>query len=262
MWRKRTIPLPLRPLLERFRDRSATVARGSDKKCPRRGNPLAGVLSVNGMWILALVACAPSATAEDAPPSVLPDGCVADVTALPASPLYDRADARLQGDDLVVVRKAARVAMRFRDGALVTLADGQPACWRVALAAGLDVTVADGPKRRRGDLRTPEGWYRTSDKPWSKFYGAILVHYPNEHDVAAGLEAGLVDRAGADALLASLRRGEAPSQQTRLGGDILLHGGGSGYDWTLGCVAFEDAELDALRATLPAGMRADLLILP
>lgn len=139
---------------------------------------------------------------------------------------------------------------------------GAPSCWRVALGIDRNGEHPSGPKTRRGDSSTPEGWYRTSDKPWSSFYHAIAVHYPNAEDATRGLAAGLVTEHQYEAIVQALERDEKPLQTTRLGGEILIHGGGSHRDWTLGCIAMNDVDIDALRAALPDDMRTDLLILP
>jgi L,D-peptidoglycan transpeptidase YkuD (ErfK/YbiS/YcfS/YnhG family) len=73
---------------------------------------------------------------------------------------------------------------------------------------------------------------------------------------------GLIDETQQAAIEAALAAGKIPPQDTKLGGALLVHGGGAGADWTLGCVAMEDADIDELRAALPAGMRTDILILP
>jgi hypothetical protein len=44
--------------------------------------------------------------------------------------------------------------------------------------------------------------------------------------------------------------------------DVGYHGGGSGSDWTLGCIALDDADLDALRALLPADRRSWIYVRP
>lgn len=189
--------------------------------------------------LVALLAC-----------SLASDGCPTAAGEI-SSPLVSAGDPRLDGDALVVVYKADRRVGLYQDGQLA-------GCWRAALASG----YPPGHKQRQGDLKTPEGWYRTSDKPWSSFYGAIAVHYPRVEDAEAGLAAGLVDAATVESIRSAHARGDKPPQQTRLGGEILLHGGGSLFDWTLGCVALEDEDLDDLRAQLPAGMKTDVLILP
>src|SRR5688500_4042857 len=121
--------------------------------------------------------------------------CPADVGALPPGP-YTALDPRLRGAAVVVAVKEARRIGLYRDGVLV---DG--ACWPVALGVLDDGTVPTGPKRRRGDRKTPEGWYRTSDRPWSRFHGALTLSYPNEADADRGLAAGLIDGATRDRIV-------------------------------------------------------------
>lgn len=164
---------------------------------------------------------------------------------------------RLKGNAVIVVRKEARRIMLFDGGTLATLDEG-PACWSAALA----YAYPPGHKVQMGDRRTPEGWFQTSDRPWSSFYGAITLHYPRPEDAASGLEDGRITRAEHDAIVAAHQKGVLPPMETRLGGQILIHGGGSGADWTLGCVALENDQLDALRARLPPGMRTQVLVLP
>ena len=169
--------------------------------------------------------------------------------ALAAEPC-DSLRADLPADDrfargVIVVDKSDRRIGFVRGAAVV-------GCWAIGLGGAGD----EGAKERRGDQRTPEGWYRTSDKPWSRFYGALAITYPNADDARRGLAAGRITQLQHDALVAAERRGSSPSQSTVLGGDILVHGGGSGSDWTLGCIALDDADLDELRALLPPDRRA------
>jgi murein L,D-transpeptidase YafK len=172
------------------------------------------------------------------------EGCPADTSGF-------EADKRLEGAAVLVVLKVDRRMGLYSEGALA-------GCWEVGLAYDYN----EGHKLVRGDLRTPEGWYRTSDKPWSQFYGAIAVHYPGVADARRGLKDGLIDQAQHDAIVEAHRLGKKPPQNTRLGGEILVHGGGGEVDWTLGCVALDNGELDTLREQLPDTMRTDMLILP
>jgi hypothetical protein len=206
--------------------------------------------------LLLTVALAEVPDRHGAPPS-----CPPRVTQLTLPDGLESTDPRLLDEHLVVVRKADRQVMRFRDGMLLDTPDG-PACWWAGLAATDDPSVWTGTKLRQGDLHTPEGFYRTSDKPWSSFYGAIAVHYPDVADAEGGMARGLVGPGTVARVRDALSRDAKPPQNTRLGGEILLHGGGGRYDWTLGCVALDDDDLDALRATLPEGMRTWVLILP
>lgn len=199
------------------------------------------------MWVLLMLCAWASEPVSPAPV------CPVTVADLPAATWLDPADPRLRGDDLVVVLKSQRALGLYAGG---VLAPGE-SCWRVGLGG-----APEGHKRREGDNRTPEGWYRSSDKPASRFYAAIAVHYPNHDDAAAGERAGTIDAATRRRIQDALRVGEKPPQYTALGGEILIHGGGSWTDWTLGCVALDDRDLDALRAQLPSGMATQVLILP
>ncbi len=208
----------------------------------------------------AIAAC--DALAE--PTTAAAAGCVASVAALPASPLFEPADPRLQGEALVVVLEEARRAMVYRNGILAQLDEvgGAPACWTIALGVDESGQHPTGPKRRRGDRKTPHGWYRSSDKPWSSFAPAVAIHYPNAEDAQRGLAAGLIGEQQARAIRQAVAEGEKPPQTTALGGEILFHGGGGQRDWTWGCVAFDDEDNEAFRALLPPGMKTDVLLLP
>ena len=200
---------------------------------------------------------APEPAPEPAEPA-LPAGCVATAAELPASPYHSADDPRWTQDDIIVVLKRARRVLLFDQGQLVTLEDGSPACWRAGLASG----YPEGHKQVMGDMKTPEGWYDTSDRPWSAFYSAITIHYPEVADAERGVQQGLIRQEQADAIVAAHQKKTLPPMETRLGGKILLHGGGGTSDWTLGCVALDDAHIDALRAQLPRSMRTEVLILP
>lgn len=192
-----------------------------------------------------------SAVVPAAPPSpaFLP-ACASSPTELPASPLYDPEDPRLLAPAVLVAHKSARRLMLFTDGSL-------RGCW--AMGLGFDPR---GHKQHEGDGRTPEGWYRTSDKPWSDFAGAIAVHYPNDDDATAALAEGRLAAPEHEIVLDALAHDAVPPQATAIGGEILIHGGGSRQDWTLGCMALEDEDLADVRAALPRDQRVWLLVLP
>lgn len=188
----------------------------------------------------------------------LPKGCVASVTELPASHLVQADDPRLQSDRLIVVIKSSRRVMLFSDGDLRHDRPGnQPDCWWTGL--GWNPTF---DKKAEGDGRTPEGWFRTSDKPWSSFYGAIHVSYPSERHAKQALTQGRISQSTYKKIAQAQKAGAIPPQKTPLGGDILLHGGGSTSDWTAGCMALTNHDIDELRELLPTGMKTRILILP
>jgi lipoprotein-anchoring transpeptidase ErfK/SrfK len=88
-------------------------------------------------------------------------------------------------------------------------------------------------KLRSGDAATPEGRYRvTEKKPGSTYYKAFALNYPNDED-----------RAEFDRLR---REGRIP-RGASLGGLIEIHGeGGRGKDWTKGCIALANQDMDDL----------------
>lgn len=167
-------------------------------------------------------------------------------------------DPRGRAKHLIVVRKADRVVQLFAQGHAVAGAGwNEQACYRVGLGFG-----PTGHKQREGDGRTPEGWYTTSDKPWSSFYAALAVHYPSIDDARAGAADGRINNATLASIEAAHRAGRKPPQTSPLGGEILLHGGGSSTDWTLGCIALDNADIDDLRSHLPQNMQVQIRVLP
>jgi len=115
-----------------------------------------------------------------------------------------------------------------------------------------------GSKRRQGDGATPEGdYYITHKNASSKFYLSLGVSYPNIADADKGLKDGLITKAEHQAIVGAIQAKAKPPQNTRLGGDIFIHGGGTGklfglvQDWTLGCVALENEEIKELFEMIP-----------
>lgn len=98
-----------------------------------------------------------------------------------------------------------------------------------------------GRKERRGDRRTPEGRYvldwRTADSP---YYRAIHISYPNADDRRRARATG-VDP-GRGIMIHGL-----PDGLAEIGPD---HAKG---DWTRGCVAVTNEELDQIWVRVPNG---------
>jgi murein L,D-transpeptidase YafK len=115
-----------------------------------------------------------------------------------------------------------------------------------------------GSKQKQGDGATPEGdYYITHKNARSKFYLSLGVSYPNIADADKGLKERLITKAEHQAIIGAIRAKSKPPQNTRLGGDIFIHGGGAGKlfglarDWTLGCVALENEEIKELFEMIP-----------
>ena len=129
-------------------------------------------------------------------------------------------------------------------------ADGQVVrVYRIGLG-----TTPVGPKRRQGDRRTPEGKYFICNKnPRSQFYLSLQINYPNEQDAVEGLADGVITAAQHDRIVRASRQRRIPPAETRLGGEIFIHGHGSGSDWTWGCIALDDPEMKELFDVIPIG---------
>ena len=105
-----------------------------------------------------------------------------------------------------------------------------------------------GPKVRQGDRRVPEGSYVIDgSNPASAFHLSLHISYPSPEQVAT-----------------------AEARGTKAGGEVMIHGlpnglnprrpkGGFG-DWTDGCIAVTNPEIEWLWETVPDG--TPILILP
>jgi murein L,D-transpeptidase YafK len=102
-----------------------------------------------------------------------------------------------------------------------------------------------GHKVFQGDGRTPEGLYmldwRTNA---SRFYRAIHISYPNDEDIGRAAQFG-----------------------GRPGGSIMIHGqptdgfAGSNpyFDWTEGCIALSNTEMDEVWLAVDDGTPIEIL---
>ena len=140
------------------------------------------------------------------------------------------------------VQKADSVRILKKDHVLELLAGGKVIqTYKVALGRG-----GLAPKERQGDARTPEGHYvidsRNAD---SHYHRALHVSYPGPEDRAR-----------------AARLGVSP------GGAIMIHGLPNGmswlgaahrlYDWTLGCVAVTNGEIDEIWEMVPVGTPVEI----
>lgn len=104
-----------------------------------------------------------------------------------------------------------------------------------------------GPKDREGDGKTPEGVYTLCLVKEKGRHGQSLgLSYPGPRDGEAALAQGRIDAATYEAIVAAHRQGRRPPWGSPLGGEIYLHGGGIGGDWTQGCIALDDADMARL----------------
>lgn len=126
--------------------------------------------------------------------------------------------------------------------------------WPVGLGGPLDDKV------RMGDLATPEGTFRVVTRnDRSSFHLFLGISYPVTEDAERGLAAGLITPAQARAIREADRAGRVPPWETTLGGKIGIHGGGGGSDWTLGCIAVENEQIEQLWEVARHGTRVTIV---
>ena len=124
--------------------------------------------------------------------------------------------------DSIAVHKQARELLVFSKNQLMKI-------YRVRL--GLNPL---GYKQVQGDCKTPEGLYHINSRNlFSQFHKSLGISYPNTEDIAR-----------------AKRIGKSP------GGDVMIHGlpngeehvGPNRYqnDWTWGCIALRNEEIDEL----------------
>jgi murein L,D-transpeptidase YafK len=138
---------------------------------------------------------------------------------------------------LPVNLRADRVIVMKKERTLTLMSQGkQLKIYRVALGGD-----PIGAKARRGDHKTPEGVYVLDGRNvHSQFYKSIHISYPDAKDLARARKTGV-----------------------SAGGDVYLHGLPNGYhwvgashrlkDWTDGCIAVSDEEIDEIWRVVPDG---------
>ena len=103
-----------------------------------------------------------------------------------------------------------------------------------------------GAKEKQGDARTPEGVYTVEKRhESSEFHRALHLSYPNAAD-----------------------RAQARAARVKPGGNIEIHGLKPGYewvgsahtlfDWTDGCIAVTNSEIEELWRTVPLGTPVEI----
>ena len=141
--------------------------------------------------------------------------------------------------EVVVIPKgpADRILVEKKERRLTLFSKGKPLkAYQIALGGN-----PNGPKERQGDNKTPEGIYRIDSRNKnSQFHLSLHISYPNEKDKKRARELGV-----------------SP------GGDIMIHGIKNGLswvgeqhtelDWTKGCIAVTDEEIEEIDKVVPIG---------
>lgn len=138
--------------------------------------------------------------------------------------------SRQTGETAIVVQKIAHRLELYQGGKLVReyRADLGSAWMR--------------QKLHLGDNATPEGRYHITDKKGprqTKYYKALLLSYPNDEDRLR---------------FSSAKKNGELTKRAHIGGLIEIHGhGGRGDDWTQGCVALDNDDIDHLYSRVSVG---------
>ena len=139
----------------------------------------------------------------------------------------------IQADKIVIIKSTRTMTLLTGDKVLKA--------YKVALGA-----VPVGPKRVEGDHKTPEGDYVIDAKnSHSQFHLSLRISYPSAADQERARSLGL-----------------------RPGGAIMIHGLTRPFaylgplhrqtDWTDGCVAVTNAEIDEIWKLVPVGTKVEI----
>jgi murein L,D-transpeptidase YafK len=119
-----------------------------------------------------------------------------------------------------------------------------------------------GYKTHRGDDITPFGDYRIGwvgeKSNFRRFFG---LTYPNIQDARTALIKGIIDKETYERIVEANESHRIPPQNTPLGGQIGIHGLGAANEkihrsmnWTHGCIAMTNNQIDHLRRYVEPGM--------
>ncbi len=144
----------------------------------------------------------------------------------------------------IVIKKGERKLLLYDDGRLMRT---------YTIVLGF---APEGDKEKRDDGKTPEGeFYVAVKNPQSKFTLGLGLSYPNMEDAGRGLKTGLISQEQYDGIAAAISEKRMPPQDTPLGSEIYIHGGGTAKDWTWGCMALDDEEIGELYEAVPVGTK-------
>ena len=126
----------------------------------------------------------------------------------------------------------------------LTLLDGERTVFSCPAALG---RAPEGAKQREGDGRTPEGsYYICLVKEKGKYGRSLGLSYPSPADAHAAFGEGVIDRQTLDNICAAHAEKRRPPWGSPMGGEIYIHEGGSSRDWTQGCIALDEKDMDSL----------------
>ncbi len=128
----------------------------------------------------------------------------------------------------------------------------------------------DGDKERAGDRRTPEGtFFICTMRPSERFYKFMGLSYPDPGHAELGLQNGLITQRQYQQIRKAHDERQQPPWDTRLGGAVGIHGRvlasavgaakGPAANWTDGCIALENADIDEIYRFVSLGTPVTIL---
>jgi murein L,D-transpeptidase YafK len=163
----------------------------------------------------------------------------------------------LRGETALVVWKSGYVVTLYKGSVPIKT-------YRAVFGKG----YADGDKARRGDKRTPEGdFYVCSMNPSKRFHKFLGLSYPNLRHAEQGLREGVISMTEYSRIQQAIEERHQPPWDTGLGGAVGIHGRtgenlsafSSRQNWTDGCIALANADVDELFSVLSLGTPVKIL---
>lgn len=137
----------------------------------------------------------------------------------------------------------------YKEKRILELYGDEKLLGRFQITLGRDPGAA---KEKEGDARTPEGTYyicsKTSETKYTYFMG---LSYPNIEDAQKGLEKGIINQNTYNRIKKAIDSKQQPPWNTMLGGAIGIHGGGNKDNWTYGCIAMSNEDINILKVYTP-----------
>ncbi len=163
-------------------------------------------------------------------------------------PSWENSELSILENPRLVVKKAKRELQVF---------DGEKLVKTYAMVLGF---MPGGDKEIEGDGKTPEGeFYIFTKNEKSRFFLSLGLSYPSIYDAKRGLAEKLISAEEHDQIVEAIKNKQMPPQKTGLGGEIYIHGGGIIADWTDGCVALRNEEMQELFDAIPVGTAVTIL---
>lgn len=133
--------------------------------------------------------------------------------------------------------------------------------YRIAYGKG-----GNGPKRVQGDSKTPVGVYRIINfRNNSNFHYFMQLDYPNLLDAWYGYKNNIITATEFKEIANAYKSRQVPPQDTRLGGNIGIHGLGNAtmerlkihevFNWTNGCIALTNEQINDLKQYVSIGTK-------